>query len=303
MTERLSDSMDDPSPAALRRALVIVNAASRSGGEADAALRELREAGLALTILQAGETSSTDELILSHRNKGDLVVLCGGDGTLHHAARAIVETGLPMGVIPLGTGNDLARSLGLPLDPVAAARVIAAGATRRIDLGEVNGRLFFNVASVGLSAELARRLDPAAKRRWGRFGYMLASARVLLTARPFKARILHDGQELRARTYQISVGNGRYYGGGNAVHHEAEIDDGKLHLYSLEAKTIWRLVLMAPFFRAGRHVLLDDVRALESQTFTVTTRRPRSVNADGELVTKTPAVFRLRHACVTVFAP
>lgn len=286
-----------------RRALIIVNAASRSGDAAQAALDELARAGLSLTVVSAGETSSTDELILAHRDAADLVVLCGGDGTLHHAARAIVETGLPMGIIPLGTGNDLARTLGLPLDPVAAARIIAAGATRLIDLGEVNGRFYFNVASVGLGVALARKLDPAVKRRWGRFGYLIASFRVLLSARPFKATILHDGAALRARTYQISVGNGRYYGGGNAVHHEAEIDDGKLHLYSLEARTIWRLVAAAPFFRTGRHVLLDDVRALESHSFTITTRRPRTINADGELVTKTPATFTLRRRAISVFAP
>ena len=98
----------------------------------------------------------------------DCVIVGGGDGTLHAAAPALIETGLTLGILPLGTANDLARTLGIDQDPVAAARTIADGYAREVDLGEVNGHPYWNVASVGLSVELAGELTAETKRRWGK---------------------------------------------------------------------------------------------------------------------------------------
>jgi YegS/Rv2252/BmrU family lipid kinase len=285
------------------RALFLVNANSRNGAESvEAAVAVLRAAGVELVTPDPSEQDLSD-LILAHREDCSFVVAGGGDGTMNAAARGLMETGLPLGLLPLGTGNDLARTLGLPLDLAAAARVIVDGALRDIDVGEVNGRLFFNVASIGLSAELADRLDPSIKRRWGRFGYVIAAIKALWRARPFTVSIFDGARRVRARTYQVAVGNGRYYGGGNAVHHAAEIDDGVMHLYSLEVKSVAKLVLLAPFFRAGTHGQFEEVRAVESDHFEVATRRPRPINADGEIVGHTPARFHLHRNAVKVFAP
>lgn len=287
----------------MAHALVLINGRSRAGADgADEALDVLRAAGLSIRAPDPAGRNLSD-LIRAHAADCDLVVVGGGDGTMNAAAPGLIETGLPLGLLPLGTGNDLARTLGLPLTLPEAAQVIAAGHLRDIDVGEVNGRPFFNVASIGLSAELADRLDPAIKRRWGQLGYVLASAKVLWRARPFTAVISDGARRVRAKTYQVAVGNGRYYGGGNAVHHAAEIDDGVMHLYSLEVRSVARLVLLAPFFRAGTHGRFEEVRAIESDAFEVTTRRPRPINADGEIVGATPARFRLRRNAVKVFAP
>jgi diacylglycerol kinase (ATP) len=105
------------------------------------------------------------------------------------------------------------------------------------------------------------------------------------------------------RTLQIAVGNGRYYGGGNAVEKNAAIDDQHLDLYSLEVKRAWTLALMARSFRSGEHGAWEEVRAIRAKAFEVRTRRPRDVNADGEIVTRTPAQFSIRPAAVRVFAP
>src|ERR671926_181555 len=101
-------------------------------------------------LLIANRHSRRGDLLRERGRAFDLVMLGGGDGTMNAAASALVEIGRPLAVLPLGTGNDLARTLGIPLDPLAAAEVAAAGRTRRIDLGLVNGRPFFNVACVGL---------------------------------------------------------------------------------------------------------------------------------------------------------
>lgn len=285
------------------RALVVANPHSRSAGAGvDGAIAVLKGAGIEVFRPEWSEGETISEVIRQHAHAADLVVVAGGDGSLNAAAPAIIETGLPLGILPGGTANDLARTLGLPLDMTAAARVIAAGRTKAIDIGEVNGRPFFNVASLGMSARLADRLSRETKRRWGRLAYLITATEVLVEARPFSATIrLSTGEECQVRTLQIAVGNGRHYGGGMVVEETATIDDARLDLYSLEFEDTWKLPLMALSFRQGRHGLKDEVRTLKGPSFEVTTRRPMPVNADGEIVTETPARFTVRPEAVTVF--
>jgi len=189
------------------------------------------------------------------------------------------------------------------VDLDSAIAVIAVGYTQKIDLGEVNGLPFFNVASLGLSAELAESLTSDVKRRFGVLGYAFTALRVLASARPFRAWITAGGATKRVFTFQVAVGNGRYYGGGMAVEKDAAIDDRMLDLYSLELKQAWKLAFMAPSFRRGEHGAWQEVRAMRGGAFEVRTRRPRPVNADGEIVTQTPARFTLLPGAVTVFVP
>lgn len=289
----------------MERALILANPHSRSAGAGvDAAAAELHKAGIDVLrpAWREGEPLST--AIERCGDKADFVVIAGGDGSLNAAAPALIDSGLPLGILPGGTANDLARTLGLPLDMVEAAKVIAAGRIRAIDVGEVNGKPFFNVASLGMSASLADRLTRETKRRWGRLAYALTATEVLIEARRFGAVIRPDeGDEVAVRSLQIAVGNGRHYGGGMIVEETARIDDGRLDLYSLEFRDIWKLPFMAFAFRKGRHGLADDVRTMSGPGFEIRTREPMPVNADGEIVTQTPAVFRVRPGAIRVFVP
>ncbi|KAB0267773.1 lipid kinase [Microvirga brassicacearum] len=286
------------------QALLLVNTKSRSGAAGcEAAKQSLLANGVTPVHVECERREELSPLIVAHADKVDLVVVGGGDGTINAAAFGIIETGLPLGILPMGTANDLARTLNIPPDIAQAARIIASGRTRKIDLGLVNGEPFFNVASIGLSADLARQLTREIKRRFGRLAYAFTALNVLSQARPFRATIVSEDGAVRVRTLQIAVGNGRYYGGGNAVEKDAAIDDEHLDLYSLELRRAWKLALMARSFRYGEHGAWDEVRAIRAKEFEIRTRRPRSVNADGEIVTKTPAHFSIRPAAVRVFAP
>lgn len=287
------------------RALLVVNGKSRRAPELmETAVARLQASeDLEIVLEDCRDPDALSDLIVAHRDGVDMVIVGGGDGTMNAAARGLIETGLPLGILPLGTANDLARTLGIPDDLEAAADLIPAGRTRRIDCGEVNGRPFFNVASMGLSADLAKTLTRDLKRRFGRLGYAIAAAQVMARARPFRATIESVQETARVLTFQVAVGNGRYYGGGMAVDEDAAIDDATLHLYSLEMHRPWELFLLAGAFRSGRQGTFRDVRTRAAATFTVTTRKPRPVNADGELITRTPARFRVLPGAVTVLVP
>ncbi len=285
-----------------RRGLLVRNG-GKDGEWVQPVLRRLAERGVTLTDRPTDSCDHACEAIRSAGAEVDLVVVAGGDGTMNGVAPALLETGLPLGVLPLGTANDLARTLGLPLDVEAAADVIATGSTRRIDVGLANDKPFFNVASLGLSAQLAQTLSGGAKSRLGRFSYVLAAMRVLFGASTFRAAIAADGEVVRAQTYQIAIGNGRYYGGGVAVSDDAQIDDGRLVLYSLEAGSLWKVVVLAPLFRRGRHVRWREVRTASTTALEIRTPTPMPVNLDGELATETPLVLTIRPGAVEVFAP
>ncbi|MCR5859241.1 lipid kinase [Mesorhizobium sp. J428] len=287
-----------------RRGLLLVNPKARRGGEAITPLvKRLEAGGVAVTIEPFDALPEISRDIVRLRDTADLVIVCGGDGSVSSAAMAAIESGLPLGIIPMGTANDLARTLGIPADLGKATDMIVAGRTRSIDVGTVNGHAFFNVASIGLSTELARSLDPGLKRRFGRFGYALAAAKVLSKANRFKARITEKGLQIDASTYQIAIGNGRHYGGGNIVEASASIDDGHLDLYSLEMKNVWKLALMLRSFRAGTHGAWSEVRTARCIEFDIETDEEMSVNLDGEIVTSTPAHFKVLPKAIAVFAP
>ena len=287
-----------------KRVLLLHNAKSRQGEAALGPVRaRLEAAGLSVIVEPFANLPEIARDISRLHQSADIIVVCGGDGSISSAAPAVIESGLPLGIIPAGTANDLARTLSIPLDFAAAADVIVAGSTRQIDVGMVNGHAFFNVASIGLSSDLAQKLDPAIKKRFGRLGYAVAALRILAGARRFRARIIEKGSGIRVKTYQIAIGNGRLYGGGNVVEQTAAIDDGSLDLYSLEMRNLWKLALMVRAFRTGTHGAWKEVRTARCVEFDIETRRPMPINTDGEIVTATPAHFKVLPGAITVLAP
>jgi YegS/Rv2252/BmrU family lipid kinase len=286
------------------RALLLVNHHSRQGQERyQEAINCLNELGLKLITESTENPRQLGDMIRRYQQEIDLVIVGGGDGTLNAAVGAIVDTQLPLGILPLGTANDLARTLGIPNSIPQACQIIANGQLRRIDLGLVNDKYFFNVASLGLSVKITQELTKEMKRRWGIFAYAAIAFQVIWKSRLFSAEIRINDQSFHVKTVQIAVGNGRYYGGGMAVVHDAAIDDQRLDLYSLEMDHWWQILPLLPAMRQGRHIDWPNVRALQGQEITVYTRKPHSINTDGEITTHTPAVFRVLPQAIAVFAP
>lgn len=287
-----------------RRALFLVNRNSRDGGsDLEAARRVLRDAGIALLEPEEGDAAAA---IRACRASVDLVIVGGGDGSMNAAAPALAETGLPLGLLPLGTANDLARTLAIPGDLAEAAAVIAAGRRHRIDLGRVNGRHFFNVAHIGLGVQVARELSSGSKQRWGALAYAATLTRSLRSMGAFRAEIVCDGRAHRLRTIQLAIGNGRHYGGGTTVAAPARIDDGCFFLCSVQPLG-WRELLRAlprvAALRAGRFQARDPVEIMRGREIEVRTRAPMAVSADGEIVARTPARFALEPGAIEVLVP
>ncbi|MBK4730255.1 lipid kinase [Oxynema sp. CENA135] len=288
-----------------KRALVLSNRHARQGKSqaVERAIAYLTAFGLEIVRECPEDPRDLPDVIRKYRNCVDLVVIGGGDGTLNAAVEGLVEVQLPLGILPLGTANDLARTLNIPNAIEAACETIARGRVRYIDLGWVNGKYFFNVASLGLSVDITQKLTKEAKHRWGVLAYAATAFKVLWKARPFRAQIIANGQCIRVKTIQIAVGNGRYYGGGMTVIHDATIDDRRLDLYSLEVKHWWEIIYLFPALWQGRHHRMRGVRTLEGQDIRIETRKHCEINTDGELTTQTPAHFRVIPQILPVLVP
>lgn len=277
-----------------RRLAVFANAAAgRAGGSLDTALAVFERCGVEYhchwpvngEALRAGITAVAATV--------DAVVVAGGDGTVNAALAALAGGDTPLAVLPLGTANDLARTLGIPFDPAGAAAVAVDGPVHRIDLGRVNGRYFCNVAHIGLGVRArSDGLGERHKRRWRALSYPVSLLRMAGRLRSFRLEVGVDGRVEYLRSLHFTVGNGRYYGGGVPVQAEAGIDDGLLDAYSVPpqgrlgliraAWDVWRGgVAGSPVWRSQAHVL------------TVRTRRHRRILADGEIIARTPATFEV----------
>ena len=289
---------------ASRRATLIVNRQGRRGRKGlDVGLRVLEDAGIDVSLHLVRDPKRIPEILQRAATDADMLILGGGDGTLCMSLEDVLSTGLPLGILPLGNANDLARTLSIPIGIKAACEIIAAGHTSRIDLGCVNGKHFFNVASMGVSVRIARRLTNERKRRFGLASYVIAAWEAMTRARSFSAEIVCDGKKEHMRAIQIAVGNGRYYGGGLTVADDAAIDDGRLDLYSIGRAPFWKLLLLVPLLRFGKHGYAKNVEVRRAETIEITTDRILSINTDGEVTTRTPASFTIVCGALEVFAP
>nr|WP_301003593.1 lipid kinase [Arsukibacterium sp.] len=277
----------------MQHALLLVNPHSRNGQaeELDGAIALLRASGFEVNVVVT--QSHTDMLteITNYRRDDGIVIIAGGDGTISSALESIYQQQCTLAILPLGTANDLARSVGVPQELDGAAQLIIEGKRERISLARVNNKLFVNVAHIGLGVDVTHELTPDSKKHFGVFAYLGAFISAFKRNKSFRVNIKADGWHCSVRAIHLAVGNGRFYGGGNVVDDASTLLDGQLNLFCIKPHRWWQLLLLGPSLRTGKLKTAQRVICKTASSFSVQTTKPIQLEADGEFKTNTPAEF------------
>ena len=284
------------------RVLVLINPrASR----AEAALPALSSwfADRCVTVIVTGNGKQRKRELEELGKDMDLIVIGGGDGTISKTLPTLLKLKKPFAVLPLGTANDFARTIGLPTDPLQAAEIALTGRAHWIDVGLVNNKPYLNVASAGAASKVVKAQSKKLKRRWRVFAYAIGLLQTLQRLKPFIVHLDIDGElAWSGSVYQVSVANGRFHGGGLTVADDAAIDDGKLDIYFIRPGRFWQMVASAAHLKFGLSKP-DVLKRLTATSVALRTIRPRPINVDGELVTQTPAEFEVKPKSLIVMVP
>jgi YegS/Rv2252/BmrU family lipid kinase len=250
------------------------------------------------------------EIALEAARRGETTVALSGDGMVGAIADALrAVPGATLGVLPGGRGNDLARVLGIPRDPIAACATIAHGEARALDVGEVSsagteGRAFVGIASVGFDSD-ANQIANEAPPWLGGLVYAYAALRALASWRPatFELELDPPGQRVTFTGYSVGAANSRAYGGGMHAAPAAMLDDGLLDVVVVERVSRLRFLANLPRVFKGTHVEVPTVRVFRCAQVTVTADRPFEMYADGDPVGALPVSVRALHGAIRVLTP
>jgi diacylglycerol kinase (ATP) len=214
----------------------------------------------------------------------DLVLATGGDGTVNEAARGLLGSNVPLGVVPVGSGNGLARALRIPLRPQEALAALESGQPRRMDVGYVNGKPFLNVAGVGFDAVVGWAFHLAGRdgARRGVLRYVWMSFGLLGSYRARPLVIETDEGRLETRPFVLTCANGPQYGGGAVLNPGARLDDGRFEVVVIEDAPVLELVATAPRLFLGGIEKTRRYRRLVTSRATVTVGTPVEYHRDGE---------------------
>jgi len=283
-----------------KSAALIVNAMSRSGRrqfkQACRALKSLPYPIDAYAVKKPRNLEATIERALA--KNPDLVILGGGDGTISGLVDHLVGKDVVLGVLPLGTANSFARTLGIPLDIEDAVEVIRSGHPRRIDLGMIDGDYFANCAAMGISPQIAETVPHGLKKILGRIGYLGWAIYQYTKFKPFTLTV--DGESVCV--VEVRISNGRFHGGTLLVD-EAAVDSGDIVVQAVLGTTKPALVrnwAASVFRHNARH---DDTRIFRGTSLRVSTDPPMPISIDGEVLATTPVTARIAAGVIDVMAP
>jgi YegS/Rv2252/BmrU family lipid kinase len=288
-----------------REAVLVVNAQSRRGQdlfrEAEA---KLEQAGVHLIAAHAltkpGKLNDTVRKAV--RDGAPMVIVGGGDGSLSCTVDDVVDKDVVFALLPLGTANSFARTLGIPLDLDGAIDTIANGKRRRIDLGIINGDYFANAASMGLSPMIGETVPHNLKRYLGVFGYLSWAIWCLFRFRAFKLSV-NDGIEKKTIwTTEVRIFNGRFHGGVELAEN-AELDDGEIVIQAVTGRSMFRLSWdwFAKYFKLpARNAAVQE---FHGERMMIDTKPRQKISIDGEVLAKTPAVVEVAHKAIEVVVP
>lgn len=247
------------------------------------------------------------------------VVAVGGDGTVGQVAAGLWrgtkrdgEGSRPprLGLIPVGTGNDLARALGLPLDMQQAARVVRNGRVHSTDLVRASAvglggedRFLTNAAVAGFCGRIGDSMSPAFRRRWRRLGYPVAAVRQLPDLRPYRVHIDADGDTMDARVLMVVIANSRFAGGHVPLAPDARTDDGLLDVVMIEKMSPLALATLVPRVFRGTHTGHPGVRSFRARSLRMESDVPMWINLDGDTWHAGPASFHVIPSALEILVP
>ena len=293
-------------------AALIVNTRSRSGERAFfEALDRLQDLGVPLGatygIRDPARLPETVREVFDEDSDYRLLILGGGDGSISSVVDFLAHRDVALGLLPLGTANDFARTLEIPADIEGACQTIASGKVVDVDLGLAHDNYYVNVASTGLSVKVTQALSPQLKKRIGPLAYPVAAIRAFLDHEPFSARLTFadgDNEPVEyGRLLHLAVGNGRFYGGGIVVAPEAGIDDRRLDVCAIELGRPRTLIGVARYLKSGDFIRMEGVHHLRTERVRLETDPELPINIDGELVARTPQDFSVAHNALKVLVP
>jgi YegS/Rv2252/BmrU family lipid kinase len=235
-------------------------------------------------------------------SQGEIPVVMSGDGLVGQVGGVLAGGDVPLGIMPGGRGNDLARVLGIPSEIEGAADVLAAGDVRRIDVGEVNGHRFLGIASCGFDSD-ANRIANEAELIRGNLVYVYAALRALAAWRPARFTVTIDGEAREFTGYSVAAANSKAYGGGMLLAPHAQLNDGKLDVVITgEAGKLHFLANLPKVFK-GTHLENEEVTVLRGAEVEIEADRPFAVYADGDHLADLPARLHVLPRALGVIAP
>lgn len=290
----------------MRRLALIVNPFA-GGGRAGRALPAVEAALRGHRLDYQVETTTSlehaRELARAAAAAGDVAVAFGGDGLVGAVAGAIAHSEGVVGVLPGGRGNDFARVVGIPLEPVAACEVLATGAPCELDLGEAAGKTFIGIASCGFDSD-ANRIANDTRLAKGNLVYVYGALRALLGWKPATFQVTVDGGEMRTVIgYTVAAANSKAYGGGMFLAPNASLQDGMLDVVMVEHVSKLRFLRLLPTVFDGRHVQEPSVRIVQAREVEIAADRQFVLYADGDPVAELPLTIRALRAAVRVICP
>jgi diacylglycerol kinase (ATP) len=294
----------------MKGAALIVNARSRSGEKAfEKASKLLSSLGAAVGASYAlhDPVRLAETVREAVSEEHDPIILGGGDGSVSSTVDFLAHHHSTLGLLPLGTANDFARTLQIPTRLEEACETIARGKIVDVDLGLAGDNFYVNVASVGLGVEATRSLSPRLKKHVGPLAYPVAALAAFFKHEPFAARLSFPERDHEVVEYdrllQVAVGNGRFYGGGMVVAPGSGIDDRSLDVYAIRLGRRRDLVGVARYLKSGDFVKSESVDHFRTQRVLLETEPELSVNVDGELVARTPEEFAVAPNALRVIVP
>ncbi|MGN6663175.1 MAG: diacylglycerol/lipid kinase family protein [Solirubrobacterales bacterium] len=242
------------------------------------------------------------ELALAAAELGEVPVVVGGDGLLGAVGGAMAGSDVPLGLVPAGRGNDLARALGIPAEPEAAVAAVLDGRSRRIDVGEANGKRFLGIASVGFDSECNRLANETRFLR-GNLVYAYSMPRTLIGWRSARFTLAAGEERKRLTGYFVAVANNSVYGGGMWIAPEAEIDDGLFDVVAIEEVGKLRFLWGLRDVLKGTHLDKEEVSVFRAPRLQIDASRPFPVYADGDHLTDLPVSLRVLPRALSILVP